>query len=182
MDRTLLLERLTTWLEADPRIQAIWLGGSLGRYAGDAYSDIDLYVAVAEADFAPFYAQVPSLVAERLPLLHVTEFAFRRDSPTERVWFLYVEGAPIFWRIDFHVHTTASAQGADPDHRRELIKREFKVVKDPLQLLAALPPMDAPDPAVYQAHVAERVNYFAMVFALMAGCVARGRFWETAAR
>jgi predicted nucleotidyltransferase len=64
MDRTLLLERLTTWLEADPRIQALWLGGSLGRYAGDAYSDIDLYVAVAEADFAPFYAQVPSLVAE----------------------------------------------------------------------------------------------------------------------
>jgi hypothetical protein len=47
-------ERTITWLApavwADERVVALWLGGSLARGEGDAYSDIDLRVAVDPAD------------------------------------------------------------------------------------------------------------------------------------
>jgi len=47
-----LTERLQSLLEADPRIEALWLGGSLGRGAGDAFSDIDLIALVPEGQSA----------------------------------------------------------------------------------------------------------------------------------
>lgn len=43
-----LIARLQAHLEADPAIEALWLGGSLGRGAGDAYSDVDLIALVAD--------------------------------------------------------------------------------------------------------------------------------------
>lgn len=48
-------ERLALVLDdlwADPTVVALWLGGSLGRGAGDAYSDVDLRVAVTPAAFS----------------------------------------------------------------------------------------------------------------------------------
>lgn len=39
-------------LWADPTIAALWLGGSLARGAGDAYSDVDLRVAVTPVAFS----------------------------------------------------------------------------------------------------------------------------------
>src|SRR5512133_507201 len=44
-----LLNRLTQGLEADPRIAAVWLTGSLGQGRQDAVSDIELFVVVADA-------------------------------------------------------------------------------------------------------------------------------------
>lgn len=44
-----LLNRLTKGLEADPRIAALWLTGSLGQGRQDAVSDIELFVVVADA-------------------------------------------------------------------------------------------------------------------------------------
>jgi predicted nucleotidyltransferase len=38
---------------ADPRIVALWLGGSFARQAGDQYSDIDLRIAVRPEDYTP---------------------------------------------------------------------------------------------------------------------------------
>ncbi|MCK9494450.1 MAG: aminoglycoside 6-adenylyltransferase [Dehalococcoidia bacterium] len=40
--------------ESDPRVLAIWLEGSLARSDGDAYSDVDLHLAVADEDFQAF--------------------------------------------------------------------------------------------------------------------------------
>jgi hypothetical protein len=45
------LDRLTRFLEADERIAAAWLLGSLGRGAGDDLSDLDLFVVVHDAFF-----------------------------------------------------------------------------------------------------------------------------------
>ena len=47
-----LLDRLTTTLGQDPRIQALWLGGSLAQGGGDPWSDIDLVAQVDAADMA----------------------------------------------------------------------------------------------------------------------------------
>lgn len=47
-----LLRRLTHALGQDPRVQALWLSGSLGKGEGDAWSDIDLVARVDAADVA----------------------------------------------------------------------------------------------------------------------------------
>lgn len=52
--RGVLLERITDALEADPRVTAVWLSGSFGRNVEDAWSDLDLYIAVDDDAFAAF--------------------------------------------------------------------------------------------------------------------------------
>ncbi len=51
-DRAALLGRITATLQADPRIVAAWLTGSLGAGSADSLSDIDLWAVVADADCA----------------------------------------------------------------------------------------------------------------------------------
>jgi len=45
-----LLDQLTGALATDARVRSVWLHGSLGRGNGDAWSDVDLAIEVAEAD------------------------------------------------------------------------------------------------------------------------------------
>ena len=45
-ERDALLSRLRAGLEADPRVVAAWLHGSLGRGDADAWSDLDLWVVI----------------------------------------------------------------------------------------------------------------------------------------
>lgn len=51
-ERDAWLDTMTERLVADPRIVAAWLFGSLGRGDADALSDVDLFVVVADSDFA----------------------------------------------------------------------------------------------------------------------------------
>lgn len=56
-DQQAILDQLTATLAADRRVRSLWLSGSLGRGAGDAWSDVDL-MAVAEA------SDLPALIAD----------------------------------------------------------------------------------------------------------------------
>src|SRR5690348_5112902 len=47
-ERDQLLVRVVLLLEQDERIAAAWLSGSLGRGTEDAWSDLDLWVVVAD--------------------------------------------------------------------------------------------------------------------------------------
>jgi predicted nucleotidyltransferase len=176
--RDRLAERLFAALREDAAVRAIWLGGSLGRGTADEISDIDFYLAVEDAEFERFFGEVPDKVNALQPLIHYTDFAFRRQSPTERVWFFYFDGWPVHWRLDFHVHTASSARGADPDQRRELVYGEWKVLHDPEGLLAPLPQLDAPDRSDFAAHAQEKVDNLAWNFALAATYVKRDDFWQ----
>jgi predicted nucleotidyltransferase len=51
-----LLTRIITALSADRRVAAVWLAGSFGRDEQDAWSDLDLHVAVFDEDLAAFWA------------------------------------------------------------------------------------------------------------------------------
>jgi predicted nucleotidyltransferase len=65
-------------LEADPRIAAAWLAGSLGRGAGDAYSDVDILVLCEDGqvgEVAAAYAKDVSAIAT--PVLVKTLFGGR---------------------------------------------------------------------------------------------------------
>ncbi|RIK38447.1 MAG: hypothetical protein DCC55_21090 [Chloroflexi bacterium] len=60
-------------LWAEPAVVALWLGGSLARGAGDAYSDVDLRVAVtpeafSDTDFPPGAERLHQAAVAVLPL------------------------------------------------------------------------------------------------------------------
>jgi hypothetical protein len=93
-----LFDRARSVLSADQRVRAIWLAGALGRGAADAASDLDLAIAVRDADFEAFGAEwrewlaaiTPTLVARALPGLPGSFYALtptceRIDVVTERV-------------------------------------------------------------------------------------------------
>ncbi len=60
-------------LEADQRIDAAWLFGSLGRGDDDALSDIDLFVIVADEHFDSFVAQRFTFMAQTAQPLLILE-------------------------------------------------------------------------------------------------------------
>jgi hypothetical protein len=69
-DRDALLVRLTAALRADERIRAAWLTGSLGRGSGDRYSDVDVLVAVADADRPALLDDWSGLADSVAPIVH----------------------------------------------------------------------------------------------------------------
>jgi predicted nucleotidyltransferase len=56
-----LLHRIVERLQGDSRVHAAWLSGSFGRREADAWSDLDLHVAVADEQFEPFLRERPRL-------------------------------------------------------------------------------------------------------------------------
>ncbi|HMK11158.1 MAG TPA: nucleotidyltransferase domain-containing protein [Acidimicrobiales bacterium] len=72
-----LFDRAVVVFEADERVRALWLSGSLGRGDADAMSDLDLIVAVDDAALAEFADSwrewlasiTPTLIARALPFL-----------------------------------------------------------------------------------------------------------------
>lgn len=51
-DQQSLIDVLTRALEADPRIESVWLYGSIARGVSDPWSDVDLVAVVAESALA----------------------------------------------------------------------------------------------------------------------------------
>jgi predicted nucleotidyltransferase len=47
-DQQRLIDAIARRLDAEPGVEALWLAGSLGKGQGDAYSDVDLLVLVAD--------------------------------------------------------------------------------------------------------------------------------------
>jgi hypothetical protein len=92
-----LFERVLRVAEADDRIRALWLSGSVGRGIADAGSDLDIVLAVAPADYDGFAASwrdwlagvTPTVLARELPGLpgsfySVTPDCLRLDVVAER--------------------------------------------------------------------------------------------------
>ena len=68
---SLLLTRLVEVFRADERFLSCWAGGSVGRGEADRWSDLDLGVMVADADYAACCDEAYRLLlAAGTPLLH----------------------------------------------------------------------------------------------------------------
>jgi hypothetical protein len=61
--RSAILAALTAFATSDPRIEALWLQGSLATGQADAFSDIDAYLAIADASFVEVWAERAGLLA-----------------------------------------------------------------------------------------------------------------------
>ncbi|MEO8115829.1 MAG: hypothetical protein ABI655_15675, partial [Phenylobacterium sp.] len=62
-----LVDTISRVLAQDPEIEAAWLGGSLGRGAGDAFSDVDVVVLTGAGQAGKVgerYAKTVALIAE----------------------------------------------------------------------------------------------------------------------
>ena len=71
MDQQELIDQITTTLEQLSEVGAAFLGGSHGRGESDAFSDIDVYVVVAEAALIhDSFKKLASSVADIAPILY----------------------------------------------------------------------------------------------------------------
>jgi len=69
-EREVLLQRIIQQLEADPRVVAAWLYGSLGRREADALSDLDVRLIMADAACEAMLAERRAYVTRiAVPLL-----------------------------------------------------------------------------------------------------------------
>ncbi len=59
-----LVANLHRLLEAEPRVEAAWLAGSLGRGAGDAFSDVDILALTTDGAAAALSAELQARFAE----------------------------------------------------------------------------------------------------------------------
>ena len=63
-EREAWLAEMVVQLEADERVDAAWLFGSLGRDDADELSDVDLFVIVNDTDFDTFVARRYDFLAQ----------------------------------------------------------------------------------------------------------------------
>lgn len=64
-----LFDRAASVFAADDRVRGMWLHGAIARGAADAASDLDISLAVRDADFATFAGQWQAWLAEITPTL-----------------------------------------------------------------------------------------------------------------
>jgi hypothetical protein len=64
-----LFDRAAALLAADDRVRAMWVHGAMARGAADAGSDLDVSVAVRDADFGAFAAEWETWLAAITPTL-----------------------------------------------------------------------------------------------------------------
>jgi predicted nucleotidyltransferase len=137
-----LLASAVAIAEADERIEAMWVGGSVARGVADAGSDLDLMVAVADEAFEDFADDAVAwlrgvgdlVLAAGLPFLRGGVYATTRDC----------------LRIDLVSEATASLP--------ETPYRYRVPVHDPHDLTSRIPPAGdepGPDPAEMEAIVTE---------------------------
>src|SRR4029077_17301761 len=75
-----LFDRAARRLADEPAVRALWVSGSLARRDADAYSDLDLLAAVADADFDAFAGSWKSWLADITPTVLGRGIPFRPGS------------------------------------------------------------------------------------------------------
>lgn len=94
------LARIVRELQQDERVAAAWLAGSFGRGEADEWSDLDLHVAVADADYAAFLNERADLY-RRVgdPLLVQAEMASNSVNGGRFQLVLYAGCINVDWNI-----------------------------------------------------------------------------------
>jgi predicted nucleotidyltransferase len=140
-----LTDAIARTLEADPRIAAAWLAGSLGRGQGDAYSDVDILVLCEDgkiAETAAAYAKDVSAIAR--PVLVKTLYGGRIVNVVTEDWqrfdlvFIEAETLPRYNANDltalFNRGTRAPPRTTRPPHEtapetlRNLVEEFLRVL------------------------------------------------------
>ncbi len=111
-----LYEKLLLTAEADERIRAVWLSGSLGRGVADAGSDLDVVLAVDDASFAGFVAGWRDWLAKVTPTVLARQLA-----RTSSIWYCLT---PDCLRFDVVVERPGTATARQLDHRLLVLDKD----------------------------------------------------------
>jgi hypothetical protein len=137
-----LFDSAVAVFEADERVRAMWLSGSLGRGDADAMSDLDIIVAVADETLQGFAESwrdwladiTPTLIARALPfapgsLYAVTPERLRIDvvaEPTSRVAHsIFRHRAVVFDRDGLDAVVPAPEAAGPSAERVSMLVEEF---------------------------------------------------------
>lgn len=91
-DRDALLERITEVLEQNPQVPAAWLLGSLAVGTADDWSDIDLYVAIADDQYEMVVQQRLDLYRQFGRLVHMQSIKRNDQNPGANFNLLVYQG------------------------------------------------------------------------------------------
>lgn len=155
------VERLTAALGADERVLAIWLMGSLARGTADRYSDVDVRIAVRDADFPAAVEGWRELVDRVSPTVMRRRFGPPDDPIVTAI-------APDWLRFDIAIQPASSAKGRSYDAARLLFDRDGTGARS--RVTAATPP----DPLARLPFVVEE---FIRVLGLLPVVIGRGEFF-----
>lgn len=98
-----LLEKVTEVLDADSRVLAAWLEGSIARKEDDDLSDIDLWIVVRDSDFDSFVAQRERFAAKLGSVISVL-YPKTPGQPDELDSFqILFDDFPVTCRLDVDV-------------------------------------------------------------------------------
>lgn len=148
MDQSALVEHIVDRLRGEPELRALFLGGSLGRSAGDRFSDVDLIAVVAPEAREGFAGRWRSVLGG------ITPVVFWRTRGTANV---LVNAITADWlRCDLYV--------VDPPAVAKRAQSGLTPLIDPAGIYATLPrqlPERTPD--------ADRVRYLIEEFLRVLG-------------
>jgi predicted nucleotidyltransferase len=101
-----LLARIIGVLHADPRVRSAWLSGAFGRGEADAWSDLDLHIAVVNDELVGFWAARHDLYAQvGRPVLVQPEMKSNAQPGAHFSWLCLTD----HWKL-----TGTSARSARP--------------------------------------------------------------------
>ncbi len=152
---TALFDRAAERLHADPRVRALWVSGSLARGDADASSDLDLLLAVADAEFDAFAQSWKSWLAE------ITDTVLARPIPFLPGSFYSL--TPACERLDVVLERASHVPRSFFRARCLVFDRDGLDAQVP----APLPPA-RPDLAKVETAIEEPLRYLAMFPAVLA--------------
>lgn len=143
--RTALLRRIEAILVADARVAAAWLSGSFGRGEADAWSDLDLHIAVHDHAYDGYLTErgqlyrragTPALIQNEMPSNSIHGGRFQL--------VLYEGPVEVDWNI------------GPLSHAERPVAYQMLIERAPVPI-AAPPPLT---PAERQARAADRLTFF----------------------
>ena len=157
--QTEFINALQKRCEADGHVLAFWLEGSLGKNAGDAYSDVDAHLLVRDADLVDFRRDGRAFLQSAAPLV-----LFRALFGGEMMNALTANGL----RLDIWTHSDTAPVTKNPAAALPVWERTpGLVVWDTTPLPASLPPNTA-DLAL------KHINEFWRCIAILPSVIGRG--------
>lgn len=113
--RELVVHQITGVLGAAIPGAVVTPRGSLAAGTADVYSDIDLTWIVPDEAFPDALAAVEALLGSVRPVVSVRIDPSLATSDRRRLLFVWLDGTPLFWRVDLDIRATSVADIGDFD-------------------------------------------------------------------
>ena len=124
-----ILDRILKALEADPRVAAAWLMGSIGRREDDGWSDLDLHVAIYDGHLAQFWSERFALY-ERIGRPVLIQDEIPSNAPAGGHFQLVIFDGPL--EVDWNVGPVSLAKRSR--WHIPLLERSLVQLVEPAQL------------------------------------------------